>query len=157
MTKEHYVGIIADLEAGGVIEIERKAINGKQSYLYKLAGDFRTQTCRRYYPKDGYLVRALKKWRSDAEQTITCLTRKHLREQLRRVRVEFEDARNLLAGLPLNEEGHTDCLNCLIRLHDQDWYFVGDRYGRVHHNISCLKRELRLVASNQEKIKAQPL
>lgn len=143
MTKTHYRGIIADLEAGGVIEVERKAIQGKQSNLFRLAGDFRTQTCRRYFPKDGYLVRALQKWRSDADRTITCPTRKHLREQLRRVRVEFEDARTFLAGLPLNEEGHADCLNCLTRLHEQDWYFVADSFGRVHHNVSCLKRELR--------------
>src|SRR5690606_31209517 len=113
------------------------------SNLFRLAGDFRTQSCRRHLPEDPYLVRALQKWRSDADREITCPTRKHLREQLRRVRVEYEAARKKLAGLPLTEEGHADCLNCLIRLHDEDWYFVADRYGRVHHNVSCLKRELR--------------
>lgn len=130
MTKKHYRGIIADLETGGVIEVERKAIWGSQSYKFRLAGDFRTQSCRRYFPKDGYLVRALQKWRSDADREITCPIRKHLREQLWRVRVEFEDARTLLAGLPLNEEGHADCLNCLTRLNEQDWYFVADRHPR---------------------------
>lgn len=143
MTKKNYRGIIVDLEAGGVIEVERKAIQGKQSYKFRLAGDFRTQSCRRYFPKDAYLVRALQKWRSDTDREITCPTRKHLREQLQRVRVEFEDARTLLAGLPLNDEGHADTLSCLERLHEEDWYFVADRQGRVHHNVSCLKRELR--------------
>lgn len=143
MTKKNYRHIIADLEAGGVIEIERKAIRGSQSYKFRLAGDFRTQSCRRYFPKDGYLVRALQKWRSDADREITCPTRKNLREQLWRVRVKFEDARTLLAGLPLNDEGHADTLSCLERLHEEDWYFVADRQGRVHHNVSCLKRELR--------------
>jgi len=143
MTKKHYRDIIADLEASGVIEVDRRAIQGKQSFLFRLANDYRTQICRRYFPKDGYLIRALQKWRSDSHREITCPTRKHLREQLWRVRVEFNNARKLLAGLPLNAEGHADCLNCLIRLHDQDWYFVADRFGRVHHNVSCLKRELR--------------
>ncbi|MBB03192.1 MAG: hypothetical protein CMJ47_11135 [Planctomyces sp.] len=143
MTKKHYRGIIADLEAGGVIEVERKAIQGKQSYNFRLAGDSQTQSCRRYFPKDGYLIRALQKWRSDSDRAITCPTRKHLREQLWRVRVEFDDAQDLLEDLPLNEEGHADCLNCLTRLHEEDWYFVADRHGRVHHNVSCLKRELR--------------
>ena len=62
---------------------------------------------------------------------------------MRRVRVDVDAARNELAGLDLTEEGLAQCSNCLTWLDDQEWYFVADEYGRVHHNISCLKRELR--------------
>ncbi|WP_417386827.1 hypothetical protein [Gimesia sp.] len=142
MTKHHYVGIIKDLEAGGVIEVERTARDG-QCNLYRLADDYRIKYFRRYYPKDGYLVRKLKTWRAEQDRQLTCSTRRHLKYQLSRVRINIEAARNCLLNLSLTDIGHSDCFNCLLRLHDEDWYFVPDRYGRVHHNVSCLKRELR--------------
>ena len=44
-------------------------------------------------------------------------------------------------GLSADAEAH--CRNALIHLRDRDWRFTTDSYGRVHHNISSLKRELR--------------
>lgn len=142
MSKKHYRGIICDLEQGGVIEVDRQARDG-QCNLFRLTTNFRTKTFRKYVPIDGYLVRALQQWRATKNEQITCQTRRHLREQLRRIRVDFDHANRLLNELPLSPEGLADCQNCLLRLHDQEWYFVADRFGRVHHNVSCLKRELR--------------
>jgi len=142
MTKRHYVGIIADLESGGVIKVTRKARDG-QSFAYQLAGRFRTQVFRRYCPQDPRLVRQLEDWRAEQDRELQCPVRNHLKRQLESVTIEFDDARSCLRGLNLTDEGLASCLNCLVRLDDRGWYFVSDKFGRVHHNITCLKRELR--------------
>jgi hypothetical protein len=142
MGKAHYRGIIQDLEQAGVIEIVRKARDG-QAYLYRLGAVVRKQTFRKYDPQDRWLVRALRQWRNEQDRELTCPVRRYLREQLKRVRIDFAAATKRIRTLSFKGEGRIDAENCLLRLHDQDWYFVPDDYGRVHHNLTCLKRELR--------------
>ena len=140
--RKKLVNVRQDLEDHGVIEVVKKSCTGK-SFEYRFAANFRTQKVRRYTPTDTRLIKKLREYRSGEDKKLTCPTRRHLRKQLMRVKIDFDAARNELENLDLTAEGHASCLNCLIRLHEQDWYFVADKYGRVHHNISCLKRELR--------------
>ncbi len=142
MGRSYYQALRQDLEDHGVIEVTKKSCTGR-SFEYRFTADFRTQSCRRYKPTDTRLIKKLWNYRSKSDRNLTCPTRRHLRDQLRRVRIDVDAARNELAGLDLNEEGFAQCSNCLTWLVDQEWYFVADEYGRVHHNISCLKRELR--------------
>ena len=142
MGRAYYQALRQDLEDHGVIEFSKKCCTGR-SFEYRFAGDFRTQSCRRFTPTDTRLIKKLREYRAKANENLTCPTRRHLRDQLRRVRIDIDAARNELAGLNLTEEGFVACLNCLTWLVDKEWYFVADEYGRVHHNISCLKRELR--------------
>ena len=142
MGKLHYRGIIEDMEQAGVVEVVRKARDG-QAYLYRLGPAVRQQVFRRYEPQDKWLVRALRRWRYEQDRALTCPVRRYLRDRLRRVRIDFDAALQRLDTLSFKGEGLIDSKNCLFRLLDQDWYFVGDDYGRVHHNLTCLKRELR--------------
>lgn len=142
MGKENYRKIIVDLEKGGVIEVDRVARDGV-SNCYRLAPDFRNRICKRYYPKDNYLIRKLIDRRATDDRELTCVTRRHLRDQLFRVDIEFESARRILAGISMSPEAESANLSCLERLKDKEWYFTHDQYGRVHHNVTCLKRELR--------------
>lgn len=144
--KPHCRGIIEDLERGGVIEVDRIAHDGRCN-RYRISAEYRTQIFRRYFADDEYLNRAITKWRDKQTRELTCETRIHLKNQLPRVRIDFEEGRKLLEELRLTETSFADCLNCLTRLKDQEWYFVQDDYGRVHHNLTCIKRELRKIVT----------
>lgn len=142
MGKLNYRGIIEDMERAGVVEVVRKARDG-QAYLYRLGPAVRQHVFRRYESQDKWLVRALRRWRHEQERALTCPVRRYLRDQLSRVRIDFDAALRRLDTLNFKGEGRIDSKNCLLRLHDEDWYFVADAYGRVHHNLTCLKREQR--------------
>lgn len=142
MGKENYRGVITDLEEGGVIEVKRVARDGV-SNRFRFTTGFQNRICRRCYPQDGYLIRKLLDRRADDDRALTCPTRRHLREQLSRVRIDAGRARKVLDNLPMSLDAKAANASCLERLVDQEWFFKQDRFGRVHHNITCLKRELR--------------
>ncbi|MEW4453070.1 hypothetical protein AB1L30_10370 [Bremerella sp. JC817] len=137
----HYLGIISDLE-GPVIEVDRIARDGL-SNRYRLNAEYRAARVKRFVPTDSYLIPKLIERRAELQESPTCPTRKHLLEQLRRVRLDLDSARRVLDGLSLDGERFAASESCLERLYEQEWFFSADRFGRVHHNITCLKRELR--------------
>jgi hypothetical protein len=145
-----YKLILDDLEGAGVIEIKRDRAGraqwraGRRSKLYRYAPAFRRSVARRYEPQNRILRRKLIKWRdNEPDRTSSCPIRCYLREQLKRVRVDYQGAVSCLEHLGLSAEAVAHCTNALIHVRDQDWRFTTDSYGRVHHNVSSLKRELR--------------
>lgn len=145
-----YRAILGDLEAAGVIEIKRDREGrpewrtGRRSQLYRLGATLRNAIARRYQPQNRILCRKLLEWRDDDhDRTASCPTRCYLKEQLKRLRIDYQAASSCLKGLGLSAEAEAHCQNALVHIQDQDWRFTTDSYGRVHHNISSLKRELR--------------
>jgi ferredoxin-like protein FixX len=145
-----YKSILEDLEAAGVIEVKRDRVGraewrtGRRSKLYRFGPAFRRVTVHRFEPQNHTLRRKLIEWRDDEhDRTSSCPVRCYLREQLKRVRVDYQGAVACLGSLGLSADAETHCKNALVHLQDRDWRFTTDSYGRVHHNISSLKRELR--------------
>ena len=145
-----YKLILDDLEAAGVIEIKRDRAGralwraGRRSKLYRFAPAFRRSIGRRYEPQNRILRRKLIQWRDEEpDRTSSCPIRCYLREQLKQVRVDYQAAVSCLENLGLSAEAVAHCTNALVHVQDQDWRFTTDSYGRVHHNVSSLKRELR--------------
>ena len=145
-----YRAILEDLEAAGAIEVKRNREGrpewrkGRRSKLYRFGAALRTATVRRYEPQNRTLRRKLSKWRDgEPDRTSSCPVRCYLREQLKRVQVDYEAAVSCLGSLGLPAEAEAHCKNAIVHLQDRDWRFTTDPYGRVHHNISSLKRELR--------------
>ena len=56
MGRDYYQALRQDLEDHGVIEVSKKSCTGR-SYEYRFAGDFRTQSCRRFTPADTRLIK----------------------------------------------------------------------------------------------------
>jgi len=137
----HYLGIINDLE-GHVIEVDRIARDGL-SNRYRLTAEYRAARVKRFVPTDSYLIPKLIERRAELQESPDCPTRQHLLNQLRRVRVDLNSARQTLEVLSLDGEKFAASESCLERLNEQEWFFSADRFGRVHHNVTCLKRELR--------------
>ena len=155
-----YKLILDDLEGAGVIEIKRDRAGraqwraGRRSKLYRYAPAFQRSIARRYEPQNRILRRKLINWRDEEpDRTSSCPIRGYLREQFKRVRVDYQGSVSCLENLGLSAVAVAHCTNSLIHVEDQDWRFTTDSYGRVHHNISSLKRELRqFLTVNGERL-----
>ena len=97
-----YRAILEDLEAAGAIEVKRDREGrpewrkGRRSKLYRFSEAGWTATVRRYEPQNRTLQRKLIQWRDDEpDRTSSCPVRCYLREQLKRVRVDYQAAVDL--------------------------------------------------------------
>lgn len=133
--------VVQALIQAGVVEFKRHYIVGKESYKYRLREDLRHEYHCRYKVQDCRLIRQIEKVRSEEDRAKVRLdVHKHLYRYLRKLRIDVDQVRR-------NEPPQTHVLAEAIA--DKHFGFTPDKFGRVHTNLTNLKRELRQYLNYQ--------
>ncbi|MBX9584959.1 MAG: hypothetical protein K2X87_32035 [Gemmataceae bacterium] len=131
-----YTDILAALAAAGVLEIDRHYIKHEESRKYRLAAGLRAETHRRHPVTHAGLARKLVKLREAKAAEVTLDVHRHLWSNLHRVEIDFTNVRRDLCDRP-------ELVHQAEVLHDRQYHFHADEYGRVHTNLTNLSRALR--------------
>lgn len=140
---KHAAGLIRDLVKAGVIVVRKDAIKGTRPFGYRLSDRWHCRDLTRYELNDGYLVRKIWDWWERLDMTKDCPERVFLRQSLQRLDIDREHAMRIISGLNLSESARDIALADVADIERQQWFFTTDRWGRCHHNVTKLKRELR--------------
>ena len=147
MNLRDYHKVVNALEAGGVIEVDRHYVPGVHSRAYRLAARYRGERHRRVGVAARGLARTLARDRAALGAGFDDPVHRHLCDNLRRLEIDLERAERdgVLADPAVAHQAA--CLG------DGAWHFSVDDYGRVHTNLSNLKKCLRKYL----RVDGQPL
>ncbi|MFM9961852.1 MAG: hypothetical protein ACKV2Q_11575 [Planctomycetaceae bacterium] len=140
-----YAAVIEALVDGGAVERFPYQV-GQRSFGYRLAARFVADKHVRMPATDQRLIQRLEKFRDDcSEERQARLKPVHhaLAEQQVRLQIHGNRAREILGGLP-HDENQFDCQSVLVGdIEERDFHLTVGQYGRVANSITSLKRELR--------------
>lgn len=131
----------------GVIECDGHYIEGRKSLGYRLGQAWRNTEFTSVRVHDPVLVRKLTEKRS-GRLPVEHEVHRYLRDWVQRLTFDHDAARRFVAERRLKDQDIA-----LDAFQNKDWFFQPCRYGRVHHNVSSLKSELRRFLS----FEGQPL
>ncbi len=140
---------IALIEAGA-IECDGHYKIGEKAMGYRMGERFplNPATMRRVTCLDRRLAQRVQNHRdADPSQSVDVPVHRHLRDWLHRVKIDRREAVRIIKTTPGMAEESIIHLGAVKFIADQHWEFSHCNMGRVHTNITRLKRELRPTLS----------
>lgn len=137
MSERKYTLIRTALIQSGTILTDGHWIRGKKAIGYMLGEQFDTTRHKRIEVTNARLSRKIKEFDGPTIKGEKLDTHKHLEKYLHEIKIDYDSA-------VLNIKNDFNCNEVAIAMiRNQDWFFVPDKYGRVHINITNLKSSLR--------------
>lgn len=128
ISERKYAHIKNALIDSGIIITDNHWIRGKKSIGYMLSEQFDGIKHKKIEIKNKRLIKKLYQLKKININKIESDVHKHLWSYLQQITIN---------------ENYTNCNLSLSMIKDKEWFFIPDRYGRVHTNISNLKSSLR--------------
>jgi hypothetical protein len=125
-----YKKLLSDLATKGIVECDNVKVIGRKSLGYRLTSHYRSQTHRRIVLSGHVMNKRLVAWKEEQECHWSNIHQK-LYKWLTQVELTCSPRRCPNQSLSIT------------RIHDQDFFFKVDPYGRVHTNLTNLKGSLR--------------
>lgn len=138
ISERNYRKIREALVKAGVVETDNQWIKGQKCIGYRLRGDYLSQPFERYILTSRRLVRNIQKTQVKSEAEISLDVHKFLYRNLQDIRIDYLPAVKSLT----NEDFYLNKTSIEL-LHEKQWFFKADKYGRVHTNLTNLKSSLR--------------
>lgn len=139
LPSRHYKRILDLLQELNVIECDPRYQVGKKSKSYRLTDEYRGQAHQRYQPTNPELIRKLDNLKADMESGIVLPVHRYLYRWLQCLELDYPgDIKGFGIHWPLAD----DIINGNFRL-------CTCQFGRVHTNLTNLKREMRYYLKYQ--------
>ena len=137
MSERKYTAIRNALIQSGVILTDHYWIRGKKAIGYMLGPQFNGVRHKKVKITNRRLLKniGITEGPSICESKLD--THVHLRKYLSEIEIDYDKA-----VLSIQEDFYMHEL-AISMIRDQQWFFVADKYGRVHTNITNLKSSLR--------------
>jgi hypothetical protein len=145
MHNRHYRTVVEALLERGAIERFPYAV-GERSFGYRLTKRFVADRHVRVRVTDCRLIARLKAFHARAEverQSRLEPVHRALARQQKRLRIDGDRARQIIAGLP-EQSNPWDAQGILVAdIEQRDFHVNVGRYGRLSNNVTSMKREIR--------------
>jgi hypothetical protein len=151
--KEQYLPLRDALAAGGVIELDSHYIVGQKSMGFRIGSAYEGQPFRRVRLQDDAAVRRLAKAREQFRPPLTDPTHQRLFHWLTQLEVDYEGAMQFLVTEKMDCRHFQAKQLAVEMIRDKEFFFVPDRQGRVHTNVTNLWKKLRSFL----RMRGQPL
>lgn len=134
----HYQQIRTALLRSRVIETDNHYIKGEKATGYRLGPKYRDVRHKKVELTNKRLLKNIQVDKETRESLIELDVHAHLFRQLRRLEINYDGA---LASL--DDEDFISNHVSVEMIRDRNWFFIPDKYGRVHTNLTNLKGCLR--------------
>ena len=137
--KERFTAIRDALVDSDVIHVRKFCVKGEMSYGYRLLYPH-NQGFSLYQPTTNRLIDKIVRWRKRESDSLRHPVHRELRRYVKALTIDEQAAFSSVHGTPFQQAAQVAMIR---RIAEGDFFSIPDRYGRLHSNLTNLKKTLR--------------